>query len=177
MSAMRLIVISDTNIFIDLISIELYECFLSLGYKIYTNIFVVNELEDPEQRAIVESTDGLYIEQFEEEGFVEEIFQFFEKRTRQGLSFTDCAVLYQGIRHKAVVLTGDKKMIKMAKEKDIDVHGILFILDEMVRRGLLPPAEAVIKIRHLFELNPRLPYDEIELRIRNWSELASRSFL
>lgn len=68
-------------------------------------------------------------------------------------------------------------MIKMAKEKDIDVHGILFIFDEMVRRGLLPPAEAVIKIRHLFELNPRLPYDEIELRIRNWSELASRSFL
>lgn len=94
MSATRLIVISDTNIFIDLISVELYECFLSLGYKIYTNIFVVNELEDPEQRAIVEGTDGLYIEQFEEEGFVEEVLQFFEMRTRRGLSFTDCAVLY-----------------------------------------------------------------------------------
>lgn len=89
MSATRLIVISDTNIFIDLISVELYECFLSLGYRIYTNILVVNELEDREQRAIVEGTNGLYIEQFEEEGFAEEILQFFEMRTRRGLSFTD----------------------------------------------------------------------------------------
>ena len=166
MSATRLIVISDTNIFIDLISIELYECFLSLGYKIYTNIFVVDELEDPEQRAIVEGTDGLYIEQFEE------VLQFFEMRTRRGLSFTDCAVLYQGIRHKAAVLTGDKKMIKMAKEKDIDVHGILFIFDEMVRRDILPPPKAIIKLRQLFEHNSRLPADEIELRIERWSELS-----
>lgn len=172
MSATRLIVISDTNIFIDLISVELYECFLSLGYKIYTNIFVVNELEDPEQRAIVEGTDGLYIEQFEEVGFVEEVLQFFEMRTRRGLSFTDCAVLYQGIRHKAAVLTGDKKMIKMAKEKDIDVHGILFIFDEMVRRDILPPPKAIIKLRQLFEHNPRLPADEIEFRIERWSELS-----
>lgn len=58
MSASRKVVISDTNIFIDLISTGLYESFLSLDYTIYTNVFVVNELEDREQRAIVEGTNG-----------------------------------------------------------------------------------------------------------------------
>lgn len=63
-------------------------------------------------------------------------------------------------------------MIKMAKEKDIDVHGILFIFYEMVRRDILPPPNAIIKLRQLFERNPRLPADEIELRIERWSELS-----
>ena len=62
-------------------------------------------------------------------------------------------------------------MIKMAKEKDIDVHGILFIFDEMVRRDILPPPKAIIKLRQLFERNPRLLADEIELRIERWSKL------
>ena len=50
---MEKIVVSDTNIFIDLVKLELLGDFFSLPWDIHTTDFVINELEVPEQKAAV----------------------------------------------------------------------------------------------------------------------------
>lgn len=55
MSQTQLVVVSDTNIFIDLIDLDLYKDFLQLGYQVHTNIFVLHELRDKQQRAYLDN--------------------------------------------------------------------------------------------------------------------------
>ena len=55
MSQTQLLVVSDTNIFIDLIDLDLYKDFLQLGYQVHTNIFVLHELRDKQQRAYLDN--------------------------------------------------------------------------------------------------------------------------
>ena len=98
-----------------------------------------------------------------------QVYQFFDERQRKGLSFTDCTVLYQGITLSATVLTGDKKMMRSAKEMDIDVRGILYIFDQLVEQGILSHSTACQKLQQLFSRNTRLPKDEIDKRLTLWS--------
>ena len=46
------IVISDTNIFIDLININLLDTFLKFEYEIHTTDFVIAELNDIEAKLL-----------------------------------------------------------------------------------------------------------------------------
>lgn len=170
MSVTELVVVSDTNIFIDLIDLELYQEFMRLGYTVHTNINVLSELTNSRQIEIINSTGGIIVEQFDTPNYIEDILQFFDERTRSGLSFTDCTVLYQGIKLSATVLTGDKKMINSAKEMDINVHGILFIFDQLVQSRLITHRVACEKLEELFKRNNRLPKDEIEKRLKDWGE-------
>ena len=52
---MRTIVVNDTNIFIDLISVDLLDEFFSLPLDIHTTDFVIHELTEPLQQEKVES--------------------------------------------------------------------------------------------------------------------------
>lgn len=85
MTESKLLVVNDTNIFIDLIELGLYREFMQLGYTVHTNIFVLNELKELHQKEIIEKVGGLIIEQFDSPNFQEEILQFYDERTRRGL--------------------------------------------------------------------------------------------
>lgn len=170
MTESKLLVVNDTNIFIDLIELGLYREFMQLGHTVHTNIFVLNELKELHQKEIIEKVGGLIIEQFDSPNFQEEILQFYDERTRRGLSFPDCTVLYQGIKLSATVLTGDRKMIKSAKELDVDVHGIIYIFDRLVATELITHTVAHEKLKALYERNRRLPAKEIEKRLELWSK-------
>ena len=52
---MRTIVVNDTNIFIDLISVDLLDEFFSLPIDIHITDFVIHELTEPLQQEKVES--------------------------------------------------------------------------------------------------------------------------
>lgn len=47
---METIVVNDTNIFIDLIAVDLLDKFFSLPIEIHTTDFVVHELTEPLQK-------------------------------------------------------------------------------------------------------------------------------
>ena len=50
---MEIIVVSDTNIFIDLVKLDLLADFFLLPWDIHTTDFVISELTDHEQNAAV----------------------------------------------------------------------------------------------------------------------------
>ena len=84
------------------------------------------------------------------------------------LSIPDCSVCYYARKHNVPMLTGDRRLRKYAEAQSIEVHGILFLFDEMVRFGVVSPAIAAAKLEKLMQLNARLPKSEISQRICLW---------
>ena len=63
------------------------------------------------------------------------------------------------------LLTGDKKMREIAEEMGLEVHGSIWVIDELVGSNLISPDKAVMLLEQLIVTNSWLPKNEIEKRI------------
>ena len=95
----------------------------------------------------------------------------FKQGSSPALSLQDCSVLLLAIERNAVLLTGDNRLRREATEAGVRVHGVLWLFDQLVGNGILPPAEATERLRILKTINPRLPADECEKRFKRWASL------
>lgn len=162
------IVVNDTNVFLDLIHAELIEHFFRLPFEVHTTDFILGEINDPEQEAIINQLvdSGKIIvasSSFEE---VEEIMELQEGIRK--LSIPDCSVWHYSKKNKFTLLTGDNLLRKTVKKDNIEVKGLLFIFDELVRLNIITPQTASIKLQLLLDMGTRLPEDECELRFLTW---------
>ena len=66
------------------------------------------------------------------------------------------------------MLTGDRRLRRYAEEQSIEVHGILFIFDELVKHDIISTSMAADRLEELFAINARLPKAEIRERINRW---------
>ena len=163
------IVVSDTNIFIDLFELNLIDSFFQIGWKIHTNIFVLNELTDERQQTTLLNHSELMVEYYDDPSSLSSVRLLFDKRLRSGLSFTDCSVISQGITLSCPILTGDGKMRKTAKEMSVECHGILYVLDHIIEQ-LLTFEQGIQALEKLKRINPRIPLVEIENRLKKYSK-------
>lgn len=163
------VVVNDTNIFIDMYSIGLLEKMCRLPYAIHTVDFIEAEITDPDQKKafLYLSGRGLIVVNSFTAAEVLDIVN--EHATVSGnLSIPDCSVCYYARKHRIPILTGDRRLRKYAELASIEVHGILFLFDEMVAHGVIPPDEAADKLIELMNRNIRLPKNAISERIDRW---------
>lgn len=166
---MEKIVVSDTNIFIDLVKLELLGDFFSLPWDIHTTDFVINELEVPEQKAAVTAfikRKKLTVGKLNavEVGIIAER----SEETGGKISITDFSVCHYAQKNNYTLLTGDMNLRKVAVKENISVHGILFLFDELVKHAVLPSELAAETLKKLKGINTRLPLDEVDTRINKW---------
>ena len=163
------ILVNDTNIFIDLHSVGLLEEMCRLPYEIHTVDFVVAEIADADQRRIF---DGLVARgEISVDGFTaDKVIEIVEEHSSVSgnLSIPDCSVCYFARKHNVPMLTGDRRLRRYAEEQSIEVHGILFIFDELVRHDIISTSMAADRLEELFAINARLPKAEIRERINRW---------
>lgn len=166
------ILINDANILIDLANIQLLEEFALLPFSLYTTDFVYAEitLQQQEINTLINSRSLTIIQTENLEDFLG-INQIVQKSS--GVSFEDCSVWYYASKLNGVLLSGDGNLRKQATRSGIEVRGILFILDELVRLDLIGTNDANKKIQRLSETNTRLPKDEIKKRLKLWSNQTS----
>ena len=153
------LIVSDTNIFIDLISINLLDKLFLLPCNIYTTDFVVNEIAWPEQQAEIDKhiiTRELEMVSF---GF-EELVKINALHTNSGTSLTDCSVWYLAKETCGRLLTGDGKLRKAAEFDNVKVSGILYIFDNLIEYEILDKATAIALLQQLMAVNSRLPRQE-----------------
>lgn len=170
---MRKIVVNDTNIFIDLLDVQLLDEFFYLPWEIHTTDFVLHELNKEGQKEMVEKfkKDGImHIAQFD---IVE--LQDIRKLQKQhshhtNVSLTDCSVWYYAKKNQYELLTGDRKLRSSSTNDGIKVHGILYVFDALVSESIISHSIAVERIKELQNINPRLPKDEIEKRLKKWTD-------
>ena len=163
------ILVNDTNIFIDLHSVGLLEEMCRLPYEIHTVDFVVAEIVDADQRRIFDelvARRGIFVDGFT----ADEVIEIVEEHSAVSgnLSIPDCSVCYYARKHNVPMLTGDRRLRRYAEEQSIEVHGILFIFDELVRHNIIPTSMAADRLEELFAINARLPKAEIRERINRW---------
>lgn len=163
------ILVNDTNIFIDLHSVGLLEEMCRLPYEIHTVDFVVAEIADADQRRIFDelvAQGGIFIDGFT----ADEVIEIVEEHSSVSgnLSIPDCSVCYFARKHNVPMLTCDRRLRRYAEEQSIEVHGILFIFDELVRHDIISTSMAADRLEELFAINARLPKAEIRERINRW---------
>lgn len=163
------ILVNDTNIFIDLHLVGLLEEMCRLPYEIHTVDFVVAEIADADQRRIFDELvdrGEIYVDGFT----ADEVIEIVEEHSSVSgnLSIPDCSVCYFARKHNVPMLTGDRRLRRYAEEQSIEVHGILFIFDELVRHDIISTSMAADRLEELFAINARLPKAEILDRINRW---------
>ena len=166
------ILVNDTNIFIYLHSVGLLEEMCRLPYEIHTVDFVVAEIADADQRRIFDELVARG--EISVDGFTaDEVIEIVEEHSSVSgnLSIPDCSVCYFARKHNVPMLTGDRRLRRYAEEQSIEVHGILFIFDELVRHDIISTSMAADRLEELFAINARLPKAEIRERINRWKSV------
>ena len=165
------LVISDTNIFLDLISVNLLEEFFQLPCKIETTDFVIDEIIQPNQLTYLQkfiSLKKLNIISFTFEELIK-INDIFDN-SKNNTSMADCTVWYRAKETSGRLLTGDAKLRKSAEVDNVKVSGILYIFDNLVEYKIITKKEATKLLEKLISINSRLPKGECEKRIQKWKK-------
>ena len=174
---MKNIVINDTNIFIDLIELEILPDFFNLPWRVLTTDFVLEELEACQKENVLNycKSDKLEVTSMMEDELTT-ISEIYLSTNRQ-VSFTDCSVWYIAKKNGYILLTGDKKLRTKAQYDNIEVHGILFIFDKLVEHEILSTSHAADLLAQLQQMSHRyLPKEDIEQRILKWRMPMSIEF-
>lgn len=163
------IIVNDTNIFIDMHCIGLLQLMCSLPYEIHTVDFVAAELIDEDQKKAFEElvvNGKIVVNSFTAEEVMEIVAE--HSSVSGNLSIPDCSVCYYAKKHDVPMITGDRRLRRHAEKLSIEVHGILFLFDDMVANSVISPIDAANKLEELMALNSRLPQSAIRERIDKW---------
>lgn len=167
------IAITDACIFIDLHELELTSELFCLNLDIHTTTDVYNELHSHQREVLKAFISGskLTVHRISEE----ERLVIFNSKLSKSLSETDKTVLFLAAKLKAFVLSSDKTVRKSAKSQNIDYHGMLWILDQLVEKSILTKTQALEKLQYLFSVNMIYQNNmelvlELEKRVRLWKE-------
>jgi predicted nucleic acid-binding protein len=159
-SAKKEIVIQDTCTLFDLVDLNLLAVFFQLDLVVFTTPQVISEVTDEKQwkevSVFIESTrleiDG--------QGRYESILEI--AGTNPGLSFADSTVVELALRKQATVLSSDGSLRKVSAAKGLDVHGMLWIIEQLCESNLLSGMDAIAKLNDYVRINQRAPKNEVE---------------
>lgn len=163
----RRIAINDANILIDLVKTGLLEASLQLPIVYYTTNIIFEELYETQKehfRTAIENGNYLIIDiSLEEMG---EIYHLVP--LDPNLSEQDWSAYYFAEKWSCMLLTGDNRLRTRASSSGIEVHGILWILDELVRNQKVTERMACELLEQLMKINRRLPLKECRERLTHW---------
>ena len=167
------LIVSDSSCLIDLHKVRLLPVMLRLPHRFIVPPPVRNsempDLTDREWRCL------------EDAGLVapdppfEQVAEALALRTEHpALSSADCACLVEA-RHRdnSVLLTGDRRLRRVAEAAGLCVHGVLWIVDELWRAGVCCAARLIAALeRWRDDPTVFLPGREIHVRLQGLRHLV-----
>lgn len=160
------LLVTDSSVFFDVIKIQILSEFFALKYEICTTDFVINEILDFEQREHVElfiQSNKLMV--FELNGDqIDEVIRFETNRVFKTL--IDKTVLWKAKQLGCPLLTGDGKLRKAAIEQGIEVHGSLWVIEQLVKQEIVNKKRGIEFLDQLKGINDRLPIEEVDRLIK-----------
>ncbi len=167
------IAITDACIFIDLFLLDILDVFFELPFDIHTTHDVLNELNAQQKQCIQVhiNTKKLSVYSLTSEDRLHANTLNFPR----SLSQTDKTVLYLAFKLEAMVVSSDKPMRNTANKLKIECHGILWIVDQLLKHGYFEKPIAKNVLTQLIKINPTisgsdLVMREIKKRFDEWSK-------
>jgi rRNA-processing protein FCF1 len=160
------IAVTDANIFIDLIILELIVHLFQLELQIHTTREVYDQLNAGQKQNLQHFCDSeqLLVYNFN----IQEIAEIQSLDFPSGLEPADRTVFYYARKLNSIVISGDNKLRKFCESKGLKVYGIIWLFDQLVELDLIPKTTAVSKLERLLGYNDRLPIEEIMKRLKKW---------
>lgn len=157
------LVVTDTNVFIDLMDVDALAAFFALGFAIHTTDFVINELDRDQQAYLLpyRGNGQLVVARFTDA----QVRDFEVMATRVTIQFTDRSVIFLATELKGMILSGDGNLWKECKARQLEVHGTIWVVQELWTKGLIPAVSCIERLEALKKLNARLPKDKIDALI------------
>jgi len=163
--ALQSVLVTDTNIWIDLENCGILVEVFRLTYQFLISDFAILELIRPRWETL--EVLGLRAHELPVERVVE-LFQL--RQAYRNLSIVDLAAFLLAKMLDATLLTGDWRLNELANASGLSVHGALWLLDEMVHFKALTPRQAASALTRMLELGARLPAEECSNRLTRWSK-------
>ncbi|WP_292257222.1 hypothetical protein [Marinospirillum sp.] len=157
------VLVSDTNIWIDLHRSGLLETVFALPYQFVTTDFVWRELRKPPGQQLTDL--GLQVEGMNGD----EIVTLFQLRQTLGnSSLADVSCYFLAKARNWTLLTNDGALRKSGHQAQLEVRGVLWILDELESHQLLTSQQLAEALDSMLEAGARLPRHECNLRLNRW---------
>jgi len=164
------LLIHDASVLIDLIDIGLLDTAFRLPYEMVTPDLVQVEILDPNQsKALDNCVEAKLVSIIPSTTQQVQVIMGYKAEYKQ-LTMADCSVVFHALDKKGVVISADKNLRTIAERKHLEVHGSLWILDQLVQYELLSAIDAAIKLAELRKLNSRLPEKECVRLIDSWRQ-------
>lgn len=156
------IVVTDTNVFIDLLEVDALSEFFALPFEICTTDFIMAEILDDEHKDLLEAfkrAKKLTVL----ESSPEEIIAMNTMKVIPSLKrIADRSAFWKARELRAMLLTGDRNLRKVAEAEGLEVHGILWVVECLVRETIISNESAINLLRNLLVINPWLPKEEVD---------------
>lgn len=159
-----ILVIHDANIIIDLQVAGLLADFLGLDLESHTSDLILDELNQPISDQI--ASRQIKIKIWSAKEMAEIVLN--QRSQPKPISIPDCSVMLLAQKMNGVLLTGDANLRFCAERIGIQVHGTLWIFDQLVAASLLAPPEAADRLERLLESGRRLPESIVRHRLEQW---------
>lgn len=160
-----MLIISDSNIFIDMEVGELTRHMFQLPEKIGTpNILYEEELaaQHSELPAL-----GLLVMNVEEE-YMDYVSQWLDRYI--GPSFHDLTAMALAKQENCTLLTGDPGLRTAAETELIDVHGTLWLMERMFVEKIITHTQADKAYKKMRNGGRRLPWPEIKDQLKGFKK-------
>lgn len=155
--------ISDTNIWIDFDQAGLLDQLFALPLTFVSTDFVVDELNHPAPAGLV--SRGLVVETLAEEA-VAQLFELKVEHSNSSLADVSCYLVAK--TRRMPLLTGDGRLRKQAVKDGLQVHGALWLLDQLVTHEIIATNHAAAALQAMLDAGSRLPAAECERRFTEW---------
>ena len=160
---MAKVYVSDTNIWIDFYHASLLNELFKLPFSLCCTEFVAFELDEPNLTPLVAL--GLIIEPLSGEE-IQELGQL--TRLHNNPSLADMSCYYLAKERQMPLLTGDGQLRALAKSESVQVHGALWLLDQLVAHKIVATNRAAVALQTMLDNNARLPAAECRSRFEHW---------
>lgn len=163
------IAVTDANIFIDLIHIEMLGFLFDINMEIHTTFEVYNQLNEKQKKIVLNfvQSKSLHVYKFT----IEEITIIASLEFPRGLEFADRTVYYYSSKINSLVLSGDRKLKTFCESKSLEVRGILWLFETLVNMNIIHAKLAAQKLKLLISINDRLPIETCEKLILKWENV------
>jgi hypothetical protein len=162
------VAVKDACVLIDLVNGGLLDIWFQLGIETHTTDLVLRQVRADRQ--------GQAVEAFVKAGLLiidtltgEQVLQMMREFGHLPVGIEDQSVLFLAMKLDAILITGDRRLRLESLRKNLEVRGMLWILDELVEHRHLAPKLAAEKLRILLLNGAFLPPEECDKRFRNWS--------
>ena len=162
------IFIHDACVLIDIANAGITDAFAGLDGTLLTTDLVRAEIVDSAQKQIVDALIASEALSMLKSSPEEMAAIAGLQRTNPVLSIPDCSVLFHAELRGAIIMTNEKALRGIAKANSVEVHGVLWLFDTLVKNGAVPGDDMANRLELVRRRGSHLPEAECAKLIRAW---------